>query len=298
MKQGGRKQIVQPLRNEVPMSFSTSSAFPMPSPTLSTPFSSHSTPLTSHSAQTTPSTTHTTTPTSPISPSSYYNSNQYKLSILKKLNEFHQMQSDGSDSHYSSTQGANASVKIEGPSMHFTQQNSTLSHPMVVQPAMRFNEEVDTPSPSEPTPLTGNSLATCGPSLSPSSPRPVKPSLMVNAAYVGDFSSMSLWEMEQLYAFNKAALFRQKKITKVIRAQLITMQQEARVSQNQKLSRSDLYKRFLHFLVQPKFTPTCDLVKGFPAPSRKMDVLDTNFDRPILKKEFDKYGSSSTAAEA
>ena len=96
--------------------------------------------------------------------------------------------------------------------------------------------------------------------------------------------------MEQLYAFNKAALYRQKKITKMIKAQLIRMQQEEKISQDQKMSRSDLFKRFLHFLVEPKCTPNFE-VKGcaFGTTPNKC-ILEEGLDRPVLKKELDKYG--------
>lgn len=170
--------------------------------------------------------------------------------------------------------------------------------PLVVQPAMQFSDELTTPTQLGPTPLTADSLETsCNdPSLTGRS-SPVKPSLMVNAAFTGDFSSMSLWEMEQLYAYNKAVLYKQKKLTKRIKDQLLKMQQHERVSKNKNLSRSDLYKRFLHFLVEPKCVPTCDLIKSYPT-GKHTNVLDTSFDKPVLKKEFDVYGSLSKTAKA
>ncbi len=170
---------------------------------------------------------------------------------------------------------------------------SSQPFPLIVQPAMYFNEKLNTPTSGEstsrePAPLQIDSSVT-----SRTSSSSVKPSLMVNASFVGDFSSMSLWEMEQLYAYNKAILHRQKKITLQIKAQLLKMQQQERVNQNKKLSRSDLYKRFLNFLVEPKYVPTCDLTKPLPTGKNK-DILDPSYsDRPVLRKEFDVYGSLS-----
>lgn len=193
----------------------------------------------------------------------------------------------------SMSQEPSSSPKNDDSAKHLPPQGASLAQsvPLVVQPAVYFNDELNTPTSHEPTPLQTNSPLDSFTSL----PSPVKPSLMVNAAFVGDFSSMSLWEMEQLYAYNKALLHRQKKITMQIKGQLLKMQQQERVSKNKNLSRSDLYKRFLHFLVEPKCVPTCELSKPFPTGQHK-DILDTSYDRPVLKKEFDVYGSFSKAA--
>lgn len=229
--------------------------------------------------------------------SSFYCSTQYKVSILKKIHEFNQIKSE--------SKRIDSSSSLDDRPAPSTVRDCSSPVPLVVQPAVLFSRNQEfamATSPSfdstnEDGLSTKQALRMSANSPESLNPPPlntmhsVKPSLMVNAAYVGDFSSMSLWEMEQLYAYNKAALHRQKQLTKVIREQLSKMQQEEKVSQDRKLSQSDLYKRFLRFLVEPKCVLDCEL--STPGIRRPTDIIEGGtYDKPRLKKEYDTYASA------
>ena len=248
--------------------------------------------------------------------SSFYTSSQYKVSILKKIHEFNQIKNN-SESKGRSKVDSSSSFGCESDQLTplavrdaLTVSSSPI--PLVVQPAVLFSGNQDVASSSSSVATSPSVHSTNEEGLSAkqalkmsarspenlSSPtldvmRSVKPSLMVNAAYVGDFSSMSLWEMEQLYAYNKTALHRQKQLTKLIREQLVKMQQEEKVTQDRKLSNLDLYKRFLRFLVEPKCVLNCDLSSREALPEKQTNIIEGGtFDKPRLKKEYDTYGSA------
>jgi len=100
-------------------------------------------------------------------------------------------------------------------------------------------------------------------------------------------SSMSLWELKQLYNRHKIELFKRRSVVKMIKAHILKVEQEESKSQ---LSPTDLHKRFLHFLVAPKERTVTNELQPFGR-NCTLDCFDPKYDTPVLKPEFDIYNS-------
>ena len=113
-----------------------------------------------------------------------------------------------------------------------------------------------------------------------------------------DLSNMTRWEMEQLYYYNAAILEQQKRVTEAIEKQLIKLQEENEQGNTLKLSSSEVYKRFLDFLVEPTCSPAEDPIDdiGFSQSNdskikfEDLVIGGTAF-KPILNSKYDYYGN-------
>ena len=83
----------------------------------------------------------------------------------------------------------------------------------------------------------------------------VAPSVVFNSSFMGDISSMSHWELEQLYKQSMEKLEQLKKFIGLLEAQLKHVHEQHDSFSTQKPSESELYKRFLSFVVEPELIP-------------------------------------------
>ena len=136
----------------------------------------------------------------------------------------------------------------------------------------------------------------------------VAPSVVFNSSFMGDISSMSRWELEQLYKHNMEKLEQQKKFISILEAQLKRVREQHDTFATQKPSESELYKRFLSFVVEPELIPDvssiCSNKFGYGHLSKQSNgakikpTLDFNevikggtFDRPVLNEKYDCYAN-------
>ena len=136
----------------------------------------------------------------------------------------------------------------------------------------------------------------------------VAPSVVFNSSFMGDLSSMSRWELEQLYKHNMEKLEQQKKFISILEAQLKQVRDQHDCFSTQKPSQSEVYKRFLSFVVEPKLIPDvssiCSDKFGYEHLSKETNgaktkpTLDFNevikggtFDRPVLNEKYDFYAN-------
>ena len=137
----------------------------------------------------------------------------------------------------------------------------------------------------------------------------VAPSVVFNSSFMGDISAMSRWELEQLYKHNMEKLEQQKKFISILEAQLKHVREQHDSFSIQKPSESELYKRFLSFVVEPELIPDvssiCSNKFGYGHLSKQSNgaktikpTLDFNeiikggtFDRPVLNEKYDFYAN-------
>ena len=136
----------------------------------------------------------------------------------------------------------------------------------------------------------------------------VAPSVVFNSSFMGDLSSMSRWELEQLYKHNMEKLEQQKKFISILEAQLKQVRDQHDCFSTQKPSQSEVYKQFLSFIVEPKLIPDissiCSDKFGYEHLSKETNgaktkpTLDFNevikggtFDRPVLNEKYDFYAN-------
>ena len=134
----------------------------------------------------------------------------------------------------------------------------------------------------------------------------VAPSIVFNSSFMGDISSMSRWELEQLYKHNMEKLEQQKKFISILEAQLKRVREQHNSFSTQKPSQSELYQRFLSFIVEPDLIPDvssiCSDKFGYGHLAKQSNgaktkpPLDFNevikggtFDRPVLNEKYDFY---------
>ena len=191
---------------------------------------------------------------------------------------------------------------------------------LTVGPPVTFAETlVPTLSPSLPFPHSGKDLTSMtsptGPSVAGDATQMddiitasfgssiVSPSVVFNSAFIGDISAMSRWELEQLYRHNMEKLEQQKKFIKILEAQLKRICEQHTTNQNQ--SQSDVYKRFLSFVVEPELVPDVSIVTSnkfgyghLLSGAKAAPPLDFNeiikggtFDRPVMNKKYDFYAN-------
>ena len=135
----------------------------------------------------------------------------------------------------------------------------------------------------------------------------VAPSVVFNSSFMGDLSTMSRWELEQLYKHNMEKLEQQKKFISILEAQLKRVREQHDCFSTQKPSQSEVYKRFLSFVVEPELIPDvssiCSDKFGYEHLSetngaKTKPTLDFNeiikggtFDRPVLNEKYDFYAN-------
>ena len=130
----------------------------------------------------------------------------------------------------------------------------------------------------------------------------VAPSVVFNAAFVGDISSMSRWELEQLYKHNVEKLEQQKKFISFLESRLKHVRQQHERLVAQKPTQSEVYQRFLSFVVEPETIADVPIVSsdrfGYGHLIKGPKNIDFNkvikggtFDRPLLNKKYDFYAS-------
>ena len=137
----------------------------------------------------------------------------------------------------------------------------------------------------------------------------VAPSIVFNSSFMGDISSMSRWELEQLYQHNMEKLEQQKKFISILEAQLKRVREQHVNFATQKPSQSELYQRFLSFIVEPEVIPDVSticsnkfgyghLVRQTNGAKNTKPTLDLNevvkggtFDRPVLNEKYDFYAN-------
>ena len=125
---------------------------------------------------------------------------------------------------------------------------------------------------------------------------------------LGDISSMSRWELEQLYKHNMEKLEQQKKYISILEAQLKRLREQRDTSTTQKPSESELYKRCASFVVEPEMIPDASSIcsdkfgyghlskqsngaKTKPTPDFNEVIRGGTFDRPVLNEEYDFYAN-------
>ena len=136
----------------------------------------------------------------------------------------------------------------------------------------------------------------------------VAPSVVFNSSFMGDISSMSRWELEQLYKHNMEKLEQQKKFISILEAQLKQVREQHDSFSIQKPSQSELYQRFLSFIVEPKLIPDISSIcsdkfgyghlakqsngaKAKPALDFNEVIKGGTFDRPVLNEKYDFYAN-------
>ena len=136
----------------------------------------------------------------------------------------------------------------------------------------------------------------------------VAPSVVFNSSFMGNLSSMSRWELEQLYKHNKEKLEQQKKFISILEAQLERVREQHDSFSIQKPSESEVYKRFLSFVVEPEMIPDvssmCSDKFGYGHLSKQSNGAKTKpmldfkemikggtFDRPVLNDKYDFYAN-------
>ena len=132
----------------------------------------------------------------------------------------------------------------------------------------------------------------------------VAPSVVLDSSFMGDISSMSRSELEQLCKHNMEKLELQKKIISILEAQLKQVREQLESFSTQKPTQSDIYQRFLPFVVEPKLTPNFPdkfgyghLVKQLngastkPTPDFNEVIKGGTFDRPVLNEKYDFYAN-------
>ena len=136
----------------------------------------------------------------------------------------------------------------------------------------------------------------------------VAPSIMFNSAFMGDISSMSRWELEKLYKHNMEKLEQQKKFIRILEVQLKKIHEQHQSFGAHKPSQSEIYQRFLSFVVEPDLVPDVPIVsadkfgyghllkqtKGTSS-TPTLDFHDVikggTSDRPILNEKYDFYAN-------
>ena len=106
-----------------------------------------------------------------------------------------------------------------------------------------------------------------------------------------DLSTMSRWEIEQLYYYNTAILEEQKRLMKLIERHLLETEQENKQTVIRKPSTFEVYKHFLEFLTEPETIPDASIsIHGFSEDTEVNDVIvgGTPY-QPIINNKYDVY---------
>ena len=132
----------------------------------------------------------------------------------------------------------------------------------------------------------------------------VAPSVVLDSSFMGDISSMSRSELEQLCKHNMEKLELQKKIISILEAQLKQVREQLESFSTQKPTQSDIYQRFLPFVVEPKLIPDFPDKFGYghfmkqlngastkPTPDFNEVIKGGTFDRPVLNEKYDFYAN-------
>ena len=119
---------------------------------------------------------------------------------------------------------------------------------------------------------------------------------------------MSRLELEQLCKHNIEKLELQKKIISILEAQLKQVREQLKDFSTQKPTQSEVYQRFLPFIVEPKLIPDFssifsdkfgyDHLAKQPNDTSTKPTLDFNevvkggtYDRPVLSEKYDFYAN-------
>ena len=127
----------------------------------------------------------------------------------------------------------------------------------------------------------------------------LQPNVVFNPSFNGDISTMSRWEIQQLYNHHKTLYEREKRILKSLKEKLIKMEMEEKSVAARKLSPDELYKRFLGFIVEPECPPCADSAfnrfhfksEANSNVSPRDVLLGGTFDHPIINPKCDLYAS-------
>ena len=187
-----------------------------------------------------------------------------------------------------------------------TTTNSPRTHPAFLQLKSPSSMSGSTTSPEVVASVVSSAVrmddiiaANCGSSV-------VAPSLVFNSSFMGDISSMSCQELEQLYKHNVEKLEQQKKLISILEIQLKRVREQQQSVTTQTPSQSEVYKRFLSFVVEPELIPDdsstlCSDKFGYShlvKQSKTKPRLDFNdiikggtFDRPVLNEKYDFYAN-------
>ena len=136
----------------------------------------------------------------------------------------------------------------------------------------------------------------------------VAPSIVMNSAFMGDISSMSRWELEKLYQHNLEKLEQQKKFIHLLEAHLKRIREQHNTFNTHKPSQTEVYQRFLSFIVEPEVVPDVPLATsdkyGYGHLLKSQDGESTSpslnfnevikggtFDRPVMNEKYDFYAN-------
>ena len=136
----------------------------------------------------------------------------------------------------------------------------------------------------------------------------VAPSVVFNSAFMGDISSMSRWELEQLYKHNMEKLEQQKKFIRILEVQLKKIHEQHENFGAHKPTQSEIYQRFLTFVVEPELVPDVPIVgadkfgyghlvkqaegtNNTPTLNFNEVIKGGTSDRPILNEKYDFYAT-------
>ena len=138
----------------------------------------------------------------------------------------------------------------------------------------------------------------------------VAPSIVVNSAFIGDISSMSRWELEQLYNHHLEKLEQQKKFITFLESHLKKIHKQHDSLSDHKPTQTEVYQRFLSFIVEPDMVPDVPVIgsdrfgyghlmkkpssngaENAPPIHLNEVIKGGTFDRPVLNEKYDFYAN-------